>query len=165
MSQNMQQICPWCQMEIIWDAELGPENECPHCLNELGQYRTIPLGDPLNKAAVRMEHEEDEEDNDDQDTDVDLDEEDGMDELDDYDVIMAPLDSYGERVMQCLDTQIETPECFRCQEIMLFSGIQKVESSAFIPEIPAALGVPFLRAPFELHLYVCPSCFKSEAML
>lgn len=38
------QICPWCQMEIVWDAELGPEQECPHCFNELKDYRTLTIG-------------------------------------------------------------------------------------------------------------------------
>jgi|HigsolmetaAR203D_1030402.scaffolds.fasta_scaffold00157_43 hypothetical protein len=35
------QICPWCQMEIVWDEETGPEDECPYCLNELKDYRTV----------------------------------------------------------------------------------------------------------------------------
>ncbi|RRJ64462.1 hypothetical protein EHV15_17185 [Paenibacillus oralis] len=36
-------ICPWCQTEIVWDEELGPEDECPHCHNELKGYRTVSI--------------------------------------------------------------------------------------------------------------------------
>lgn len=35
------EICPWCQTEITWDEEIGPETICPHCANELGNYRTL----------------------------------------------------------------------------------------------------------------------------
>ncbi|WP_068503758.1 hypothetical protein [Paenibacillus kribbensis] len=34
-------ICPWCNMEIIWDEELGPEEECPYCHNDLKGYSDI----------------------------------------------------------------------------------------------------------------------------
>lgn len=37
------QICPWCQTEIVWDEEIGPEETCPYCLNELGEYRTLQI--------------------------------------------------------------------------------------------------------------------------
>lgn len=37
------QICPWCDTEIVWDEEIGPEDECPHCNNELKGYRTIQI--------------------------------------------------------------------------------------------------------------------------
>lgn len=36
-------ICPWCDTEIVWDEEIGPEEECPHCNNELKGYRTLQL--------------------------------------------------------------------------------------------------------------------------
>src|SRR5690606_22662013 len=35
------QVCPWCQTEIVWDEQLGPETNCPHCYNELTEYRTV----------------------------------------------------------------------------------------------------------------------------
>ncbi|OBA07918.1 hypothetical protein A9P44_00775 [Paenibacillus polymyxa] len=34
-------ICPWCNMEIIWDEELGPEEECPYCHNDLKGYSDL----------------------------------------------------------------------------------------------------------------------------
>ena len=52
-------MCPWCATEIIWDEELGPEPNCPHCENELGGYRTLSLGDNeepvVQKPAAREE--------------------------------------------------------------------------------------------------------------
>ena len=43
MSTNEEIVCPWCQTEIVWDPEIGPEDECPHCFNELNDYRSIDL--------------------------------------------------------------------------------------------------------------------------
>src|SRR4051812_7357694 len=43
MNDQQTAICPWCQTEIVWDEELGPEEQCPHCLNELGDYRSVAL--------------------------------------------------------------------------------------------------------------------------
>lgn len=37
------EICPWCQTDIIWDEEIGPESVCPHCENELKDYRSLTL--------------------------------------------------------------------------------------------------------------------------
>jgi hypothetical protein len=166
MNQNEQQICPWCQMEIIWDPEFGPESECPHCLNELGEYRTLPLihKDKDQEIAVVDEVEDDQEDDEDNEGEQN-------ELLDDYDddynddLKLKYNDVYQEHVSQCLDTQAEAPECFRCQELMLLAGVQKVETAHFIPEIPEALEQPFLQAPFDLHVFVCPSCFKTETML
>jgi hypothetical protein len=158
--QNEQQICPWCQMEIIWDPEFGPEEECPHCLNELKGYRSLPLN-----AAI--EHESD---LDDEIEDEDIESEEDIEEADtdDYEATLEEIkakDIYHEGVMQCLDTQLEVPECFRCQELMLLAGVQTVDSNRFVPEIPVSLGQPFLPRSFKLQLYVCPSCFTTESML
>lgn len=39
------QMCQWCDNEIVWDPEIGPEDFCPHCFNELGKnYRTVNVG-------------------------------------------------------------------------------------------------------------------------
>jgi hypothetical protein len=168
MNSNEQQICPWCQMEIIWDPEFGPEEECPHCLNELKGYRSLPLNEAI-------EHETDL-DMDDEDTESDeeiakaavMDKDFEEDDTDDYEANLEEIkakDIYHEGVMQCLDTQLEVPECFRCQELMLLAGVQTVDSSRFVPEIPVSLGQPFVPQSFKLQLYVCPSCFTTESML
>jgi hypothetical protein len=30
MNEKDEVICPWCHTEIVWDPEIGPEEECPH---------------------------------------------------------------------------------------------------------------------------------------
>lgn len=170
MEQNEPLLCPWCQMEITWDPEFGPEEECPHCLNELKGYRSLPLGGA-------REHEDDleldEDDADPEETDIEtadvsLFDEDFDEDADDYEADLAESkakDTYHEAVMHCLDTQLEVPECFRCQELMLLAGVQTVDSNLFVHEIPVSLGQPFLPKSFELQLYICPSCFTTESML
>lgn len=37
------QLCPWCDTEIVWDEEFGPEETCPHCHNELSDYKSVTL--------------------------------------------------------------------------------------------------------------------------
>jgi hypothetical protein len=148
-------------MEIIWDPEFGPEEECPHCLNELKEYRSLPLGGAI-------EHESDLEF--DLDPVIEADLGDSIEEVDedDYEALLEETkgkDKYHEGVMQCLDTQLEVPECFRCQELMLLAGVQTIDSNRFVPEIPASLGRSFLPKSFDLQLYVCPSCFTTESML
>ncbi|MEX2460279.1 MAG: hypothetical protein WD469_03085 [Paenibacillaceae bacterium] len=168
MEQNETQVCPWCAMEIIWDPEFGPEEECPHCLNELKGYRSLPLGTAIEHESD-LEHDNEDVESDAEAVDVELlDTDTDMDDRDDYESMLAESkakDTYHEGVMQCLDTQLEVPECFRCQELMLLAGVQKEDSSRFIPEIPVSLGQSFLPKSFELQLYVCPSCFTTESML
>lgn len=40
---SKRQLCPWCDTEIVWDEEFGPEDTCPHCSNELRDYNTVSL--------------------------------------------------------------------------------------------------------------------------
>ena len=42
-----------------WDEELGPEQHCPHCGNELSGYRTLKLGVDDEDEADEVEEEED----------------------------------------------------------------------------------------------------------
>jgi hypothetical protein len=169
IEENQPIICPWCNMEITWDPEFGPEEECPHCFNELKGYRSLPLGGA-------REHEDDLELDDDQEdvepeietAEASLFDEDFDEDADDYEADLEESkakDTYHEAVMLCLDTQLEVPECFRCQELMLLTGVQTMDSNRFIPENPISLGQPFLAKSFELQLYVCPSCFTTESML
>lgn len=51
-------VCPWCQSEIVWDEELGPEEHCPHCANELKGYRTLNID--LNDDEEYTEHSDEE---------------------------------------------------------------------------------------------------------
>lgn len=161
-SNNKSQVCPWCQTEIVWDPELGPEEQCPHCLNELGGYRTVKLKLKQSDGDLSLEDE-------DEDLDV-LSEPDEDDEalevedlLDDYTVDPEP-DAYSEKVTACMDIQEYAPECTNCHELMLHAGVRKVEGR-FDPEIPTPLGEAFLQAPYELDVFVCPSCFKTDEYL
>lgn len=52
--QPQSQVCPWCQTEIVWDEDLGPETTCPHCYNELTEYRTVHV---RRDAAIAFDEE------------------------------------------------------------------------------------------------------------
>lgn len=171
MSDNETQVCPWCQTEIVWDPEIGPEDVCPHCLNELGDYRSV---------SFQMEGQEDEEE--------EAEEEDGEEhehnhghghrhpghvhslpaesdeELDDYDEESEP-DPFREKVQEILDTQLEAPECPNCRELMLFGGQVRLSGNRFDPAQPSAVDEPILPEILEMDLFVCPSCFKTETYL
>jgi hypothetical protein len=169
MNHNEQTVCPWCQMEIMWDPEIGPETECPHCYNELTGYRTIPLNADADEEKADTEQDEDHMETEEVRLNkTELSDDTEADDEDDYEDMLEESkakDIYHEGVMLCLDTQLEVPECFRCQELMLFAGVQTIDSASFVPEIPVSLGQSFLPKRFELQLYVCPSCFTTESML
>lgn len=123
-----QQVCPWCQMEIVWDPEIGPEDECPHCFNELNDYRTLTL---------------------------DMDEEVSADQL----------EAYEEAVELYEAAQREDVECEACQQQMLDVGVQRVESYQFTPAMQPR-GLPnLLTAPYQVQVFLCPSCFQIKQLL
>jgi hypothetical protein len=136
------QICPWCQTEIVWDPELGPEEACPHCFNELGDYRSISLK-LKNSGQNLMLSEEDEEE---------------------YESDMEAMDDYEEGVQRLLDQQEEAPECPSCHSFMLFAGTQSAPQS-FLPFVHGGIKQPLLKAAFSTNVYVCPSCFKLEQIV
>ncbi|MNH95501.1 hypothetical protein D3C73_481500 [compost metagenome] len=149
MSTMDEVICPWCQTEIVWDPEIGPEDECPHCFNELGDYRSIDLkGKPPGQPLIFGEDVEDEEDL-----------STAWDESDE------PLDSYGAAVQKLTDGQEEAPECSSCHEFMLLAGTEQQAGEAFTVNKSPLIKNAFLTAPFTMDVYVCPSCFKVEKYL
>jgi hypothetical protein len=156
---EQQTICPWCHTEIRWDEELGPEQHCPHCGNELSGYRTLKLGVDDEDEADEVEEEED----------IDWEEEKAykakreaalgdISELRQYSRDRLVLNETMERI---LDDQLEAPECPSCQEYMLDIGTNEVISEQFTPRKPEALPAPLLSPPFKVVMYVCPSCFHS----
>ncbi|NBD26592.1 hypothetical protein [Paenibacillus glycinis] len=152
-------ICPWCQTEIVWDEEIGPERYCPHCENELSGYRTLQLD--LNEdedEPVRGADEEEEE----EETGWKANGPDDMTDFVEYNSRRMAMDGTMERV---LEDQLEAPECPSCRELMLEAGTHIVTGDHFKPRIPAALGAPVVETPFALVLYVCPSCFHTENRL
>lgn len=52
-------ICPWCNMEIIWDEELGPEEECPYCHNDLKGYSDITDDEDETESDSAHDHSHD----------------------------------------------------------------------------------------------------------
>ncbi|KKO52936.1 hypothetical protein [Paenibacillus sp. DMB20] len=165
-------VCPWCQTEIVWDEEIGPEENCPHCDNELKGYRTL---------NIELEGENGELDNEEHAPEED-------DEYESGDILNKPfwgigdgtvpairvLDKYGddhdlmayeESVESVLDDQDETPECFHCREYMMLAGTQKVSGEAFEPALPASLQAPLLKPPFHLNVYICSGCFQVQYTL
>lgn len=144
MSQVSDRLCPWCQTEIVWDPEIGPEETCPHCLNELGEYRSVNVNITQTGHQIMLDDEDDDED----------------DYEDDFDI----SDFYDEGVQRLLDNQEEAPECPSCHSFMLLAGSQKAPAD-FVPFVHDELGAPLLSPAFSVHIYVCPSCFKTEQQL
>lgn len=178
-STNKSQVCPWCQTEIVWDPEIGPEETCPHCLNELSGYRSLKLKLSQADGDISLEEEDEEEYSQANNKHHghqhshthhkhSLDEEDDSleveDLLDDYTVDPEP-DDYSERVIDCMDMQEYAPECTNCHELMLHAGVRTAAAAGYEPKAPVALGVPFLNAPYQVDVFVCPSCFKADEYL
>ncbi|MEF3306171.1 hypothetical protein [Paenibacillus sp. GYB003] len=134
---NTAAVCPWCQTEIVWDEEIGPEETCPHCFNELNDYRSL---------HVRLDGD-----------DLEL--------TDDDDDDMTELGGYGLSVKKRLEQQEDALECSRCQDEMVLTGTVTIEDGQFSP-FPAGGAAPaFLTPPFKLNLFVCPSCFQATHTL
>lgn len=159
-------VCPWCHTEIVWDEEFGPEENCPHCNNELNGYRTVTVGiDGIEDEEEEVVEEPKQEVINDDDLWGDVDKDsvvpiyNTLNQFgDDYD-----LNKYEERVSGILAIQEEAPECIQCHELTILAGKQLVNN--FEPSAPATLGGPVLTSPFSLNVYVCPSCFHVQHSL
>lgn len=162
-SSNHSQVCHWCQTEIVWDPEIGPEKACPHCFNDLSAYRSLKLKIDQLDGEFSLEDEEEESfphlQGHDEDDDPEVE-----DLLDDY-TDESERDDYAERVTACMDQQEYAPECSNCHELMIHAGTRHTEAASYQPTIPSALGTSFLEAPYALDIYVCPSCFKTDEYL
>ncbi|WP_199615601.1 hypothetical protein [Paenibacillus alkalitolerans] len=132
----MTQICPWCQMEIVWDDEFGPESNCPHCYNELGEYRTLSIPVKRNERGDMFEDDSD-----------------------------GEWNKYANAVQDVLDEQDDVPECPLCQEYMVLAGKQTVTERELAPNIPSAGSVPFLTPPYRTDVFVCSHCFTFQYRL
>jgi hypothetical protein len=150
-------ICPWCQTEIHWDPEIGPERECPYCSNELSGYRTLKIG---------LDHEQEDEEQHSSEPEV----ENLWGDEDEDDLTSFVVPSGGSLaaqavVEQLLDNQFESPECANCREYLLEVGHETIGSEQFKPVHSKLLTEPLLAGPFQLIRYVCPSCFHTETKL
>ncbi|PZD95089.1 hypothetical protein DNH61_14440 [Paenibacillus sambharensis] len=157
-------ICPWCHTEIVWDEELGPEEHCPHCENELNAYRTISLeldGEDEDDASGKSQLKE---------RQSRYGREEEQEEMDEF-----PYGGYREispaqmmlqgKVEAILDGQDEVPECPSCREYMLEAGVQAIGPEGFTAKVDKQSGAALLEAPFEVIWYVCPSCFQTSSRL
>jgi len=147
-------ICPWCQTEIVWDEEVGPEPYCPHCDNELDGYRTI---------SFSVDHDEEET----EDEQEDANDAAGLEALDPqgYRHTNPGLLALEEKLESMLDLQEEVPECPVCREYMLELGKQTVTAEGWQPTVHEPLGGPLMTAPFRMVWYVCPSCYHMQNRL
>lgn len=167
-------ICPWCQTEIVWDEEIGPEEECPHCHNELKGYRTINIAlgeeeeeelpdsgaeyDAFRRDEVRQEADDlwDQEEP----------RREGLTRRPAVSGESAPdLMAYEAAVAAVQETQEQLPECPHCRQYMLHAGKQAVSEADIKEHIPFGLSRGLLSGPVELNLYVCPACFHTSTFL
>ncbi|WP_322903267.1 hypothetical protein [Paenibacillus campi] len=180
-------VCPWCHSEIVWDPELGPEEFCPHCGNELSGYRTLSIElddeDEQEHAPVVAREQALEAAEMAQMADR---QQGGLASraatlLDEAELFQQPnlsslktVESYGDdsfnmveyeqQVEQLLDGQEEIPQCPHCQEYMLLSGTQQMGTSGFTP-VQMTANAAFLPVPYTVNVYVCPSCFHVHQSL
>ncbi|MGF7046681.1 DNA-directed RNA polymerase subunit RPC12/RpoP [Paenibacillus sp. DS2015] len=166
-------VCPWCQTEIVWDDEIGPEAECPHCQNELNEYRTLNIG--IDEDEEQEQQERSEPTAVKHSSEDDIDSENYWDEeingaiaafraLDKYETT-HDLSLYDVTVAKVLDEQLEVQECPHCHEYMLLTGQQKITDSEYKPFIFSALQAPILSTPFTVNTYICSGCFHVESSL
>ncbi|AWB43948.1 hypothetical protein DCC85_06745 [Paenibacillus sp. CAA11] len=158
-------ICPWCQTEIVWDEEIGPEEECPHCNNELKGYRTISVTIDSEEEAEEEAREEEA-----YSSSSYWDEDDATNlkvagALEAYLPEGTDLLAYESAVEKIMDAQDQVPECPHCREYMLFTGTQSVQEQGFKSVIPGGFKLPLLDAPFKMNVYVCSSCFHVSSFL
>ncbi|RCX17436.1 hypothetical protein DFP94_109161 [Fontibacillus phaseoli] len=155
-------ICPWCQTEIVWDEELGPEEECPYCHNELKGYRTLNIA--LGSDEELEEEDEPEEE------DLGIWEEDdeshlnAIRRLEAFGAVGGDLLAYESGVEKILDHQEEVPECPHCREYMMYAGSRSLGPD-YIPVVPEGLKAPLLKQAAKLNVYVCTACFHVGSFL
>lgn len=156
-------VCPWCHTEIIWDEDLGPEEYCPHCENELKGYRTIKLGGE-----------------DEADDELSLEDDLVSDELHDEEMLAEEdpnttskdsgfrrtnrtLMAYQASVERLMERQEEVPECSSCREYMLETGRQTVRANEdYEPATVPGTEKSLLPRPYVAVEYVCPTCFQVQ---
>lgn len=168
-------ICPWCQTEIVWDEELGPEEECPYCHNELKGYRTlnINIGDEENDEAEDDIYDMDDVKDEEQTTDLtDLWGDEVELKLPELRTLTKYADEgndliqYEQGVQKQLDHQEEVPECPNCREFMILAGTKSSTQENFMPVANAASGEgSLLSTPFKVLTYVCSGCFQVQYSL
>ncbi|TCN00798.1 hypothetical protein EV294_101248 [Paenibacillus sp. BK033] len=152
-----QTICPWCDTEIVWDEEIGPEKHCPHCENELSGYRTMQIG--IDRDEDEQDDNWDGEQGKQQQPQDDAYDDDSNEGFRQMNVSWLAAEA---TIRQITDGQDEAPECPSCREYMLEAGKQTV---SLLPTVHAVTGKPIIQSPFETVTYICPSCFQTSTVL
>lgn len=156
----MNQICPWCQTEIVWDEETGPEDSCPHCLNELGEYRSVQVKLETPDRGSETKAAQSVDDSSDEPGEIE-----GLFEAPDLlDTFEFDDDSHGlagfEEAVEPYIDEIDALECVHCKEFMVFAGEQQIKAEQFAAFIPNGVKEPFLKAPYTMQVHVCAACFQ-----
>ncbi|ANS73635.1 hypothetical protein AWM70_02790 [Paenibacillus yonginensis] len=160
-------ICPWCQTEIVWDEEIGPEEECPHCHNELKGYRTlnVTLSDNEEELDKELEQESYSSEGSWMEEEESSPRNQGLTSLPSLGGQDTDLLAYESAIGKILETQDQMPECPHCRGYMIFTGQNSVGVGGYQPVIPAGLKHSLLEAPIRMNVYVCPSCFHVSSFL
>lgn len=187
-------ICPWCQTEIVWDEDIGPEEICPYCNNELKGYRTLNIS-----LGSEDEFDDEQEDHDQRDhthnhshnhkhSDHDHDRNDddnilgywddgeninyegashipGVRSVEHFTATGGDPLVFEAGIARILDQQAEVPECPHCREYMLFTGKQSLGQGEFSPIISKGLSKPLIKPSAKLNVYVCSACFYVSRFL
>ncbi|MBP2000469.1 DNA-directed RNA polymerase subunit M/transcription elongation factor TFIIS [Paenibacillus shirakamiensis] len=156
-------ICPWCQTEIVWDEEIGPEEECPHCHNELKGYRTlqIDLGEEEESGAP----EDMDEDpkamlgywGDEEEVNPRM-----VKHINTFSAAGSDPLEYESAVEKRLNQQEDVPECPQCRAYMLYAG---QEQNTAVATAQVTNLKPILEEAYRTSVYVCPSCFHVSRFL
>ena len=137
----MHTICPWCDAESSWDEEIGAEEHCPYCLNELGDYRSLSIAsDDIDERGAEIEHRAN------ATTDV------GAGDI-----------SFHEYTKALLAEQTNWHICQECDEPMIHIGQQIMTGP--LMQVRVWQGTPVLPLPITTDMFVCPSCNRLEQLL
>lgn len=156
-------ICPWCQTEIVWDQELGPEEECPYCHNELDGYRTLTFNVDSDDSESGEGLDEYQEDGEGGHAHTHSNSGRGAAHLF-HEAGHDPL-VYETAVEKLLDTQDVVPECPHCREYMIFSGHHTLDGDGFKAAILPGYVKPLLQSKLQYNVFICPSCFHISQFL
>ncbi|MFD2671296.1 hypothetical protein [Marinicrinis sediminis] len=153
----MSEVCPWCQSELVWDEEIGPEEVCPFCENDLRDYRTVRLSsDEVQEETIAAKKAEEEEQWDEETMAL-------LESLE-VDQQTETVDQYDEGIQQLLMEQEEVLLCNSCQSEMIWAGTEEVKAKRFNPR-QMADGTPLVALPFRKDIHLCPHCFELKEVM
>lgn len=152
MNDQQTAICPWCQTEIAWDEELGPEEQCPHCLNELSDYRSVNLMGPDDEGEFADEADSESEPSATFGAGVASED-------------LYTLSAYEAAARHALDRQEVFADCGACGVEMMHMGKLLTGNIVNQPESLSEWTRPLLDGKLEMDAFVCPTCFRVETKL